>query len=147
MITLDELLRGWRPGSYDSSWTWIDENEAIDAHPQTAELLASIEAEGMQEPISLGDDGRVWDGHHRVCIAARLGFDVVPVVLCKADGQACSSCGAGFVACRYLAARGMSGCCGACAVGDTHEGGPAEAGPLERRRDAPLTGEATADDV
>lgn len=32
----------------------------------------------MKYPILLGTDGRVWDGHHRLCVADMLGLDAVP---------------------------------------------------------------------
>lgn len=35
--------------------------------------------EVIKEPILLGDDGRVWDGHHRVCAAMYIGESSVPV--------------------------------------------------------------------
>lgn len=42
-------------------------------------LVESIKAEGIRTPILLGNDGRVWDGHHRLCVADMLGLDEVPV--------------------------------------------------------------------
>jgi len=79
VMSLDELLARWRPGSYEPPWTWDDEDEDIWTHPHTPALAAHIATEGMQEPVLLGSDGRVWDGHHRICIARRLGLDVVPI--------------------------------------------------------------------
>lgn len=43
------------------------------------ELATSIQAEGIREPVLLGNDGRVWDGHHRIVVAMRLGIESVPV--------------------------------------------------------------------
>lgn len=49
-------------------------------HPERlAELAMDVLLWGIREPILLGSDGRVWDGHHRLCAANLLGFDVVPV--------------------------------------------------------------------
>jgi len=42
-------------------------------------LVASIRSEGIREPILLGTDGRVWDGHHRIYAAHLLGIEVIPV--------------------------------------------------------------------
>jgi hypothetical protein len=79
VMPLDELLARWRPGSYEQPWTWDDEDEDIWTHPHTPALAAHIAAEGIQEPVLLGRDGRVWDGHHRICVARRLGLDDIPV--------------------------------------------------------------------
>jgi ParB-like chromosome segregation protein Spo0J len=44
-----------------------------------ASLVADISANGVREPILLGDDGRVWDGHHRICAAIELNLTELPV--------------------------------------------------------------------
>ena len=41
-------------------------------------LLDSVVAVGFREPIQLGSDGRLWDGHHRVAVALTLGI-MLPV--------------------------------------------------------------------
>lgn len=84
-MPLAELLAGWRPGSYDLPWSWDDEvrdlvGRVVDPALPWAEFVESVRADGIQEPVSLGPDGRVWDGHHRVCAAIVLGLDAVPVV-------------------------------------------------------------------
>lgn len=79
VMSVDELLAGWRPGSYDGAWTWDDEDEEVWSHPHTPGLAAQIAAEGIRTPVLLSRDGRVWDGHHRICIARRLGVDQVSV--------------------------------------------------------------------
>lgn len=47
--------------------------------PVTIQLIEAIRAEGIREPILLGNDGRVWDGHHRITVARHLGIRDVPV--------------------------------------------------------------------
>lgn len=42
-------------------------------------LLESVRQDGIKKPILLGNDGRVWDGHHRLCVAKALGLSDVPV--------------------------------------------------------------------
>jgi hypothetical protein len=79
VISLDELVAHWRPGSYDPPWTWADEDEEVWSHDHTPALAADITTEGIRRPVLLGPDGRVWDGHHRICIARRLGLDDIPV--------------------------------------------------------------------
>lgn len=32
----------------------------------------------VDQPVLLGNDGRVWDGHHRIVAARRLGFTHIP---------------------------------------------------------------------
>lgn len=74
------LVAYWRPGSYDPPWSWDDEAADCASHPHMADLVESIRADGIREPVLLGaDDGRVWDGHHRVCAALALGLPSVPV--------------------------------------------------------------------
>ncbi|MFD7247813.1 hypothetical protein ACFV6Y_38430 [Streptomyces massasporeus] len=42
-------------------------------------LMDRVLAEGFLTPVQIGDDGRLWDGHHRVAVAAALGI-MLPVV-------------------------------------------------------------------
>ena len=50
-------------------------------HAEHIEQLAtSIREDGITTPILLGNDGRVWDGHHRLCVADALGLVRVPVI-------------------------------------------------------------------
>lgn len=74
---LDHLLGVYRVGSGD--WAWREEYDNLIDQPDTQKLLARIRAEGIREPVLLGTDGRVWDGHHRIVIAMHLGLDSVPV--------------------------------------------------------------------
>lgn len=78
-IRLDHLLGTFAVGS--APWSWQDEYDDLTKR-DTAEmevLIASIRVDGIREPILLGSDGRVWDGHHRIVIATHLGFKEVPV--------------------------------------------------------------------
>lgn len=95
-IRLAELVERYTPGD---GWSWDDEAAELASHPcpsvrndherphgdpdpgsyQRA-LERSLRAAGaVERPICLGHDGRVWDGHHRVVAALKLGFDSVPV--------------------------------------------------------------------
>ena len=81
-MTLLRLVTEWRPGSFD--WTWPEEYEDVMARPETAAIRARVDAEGIGfldhiAPILLGSDGRVWDGHHRICIAMERGIRTVRV--------------------------------------------------------------------
>lgn len=46
-----------------------------------ADVTASVAREGFKEPIYLGYDGRVWDGHHRLAVAEALNWKTLPVLL------------------------------------------------------------------
>lgn len=75
-LTADEVMARWRPGSADTRpdgtpWTWGD--EIVDLALHDAEALDRIATRYMHLPILAGSDGRIWDGHHRVVVAARTG--------------------------------------------------------------------------
>ena len=81
-MTLLRLVTEWRPGSHD--WTWPEEYADVMERPETAAIRARVDAEGIGfhdhiAPILLGSDGRVWDGHHRICIAMERGIRTVRV--------------------------------------------------------------------
>lgn len=103
---LDRVLAEWRPGSADDDWTWDDEELDLLAAPcmcatpigeDGIEALVDCGTPGhyqlrleerMREvggwfdaPALLGPDGRVWDGHHRITAARRLGIRLVLVEL------------------------------------------------------------------
>lgn len=89
-IDLRVLLASYVPGSHEQPWTWDDERRDLLAavcqccgqpgHYQLAleehyAKLGRIDGSG----IVLGTDGRIWDGHHRIVAAIRLGFPGLPV--------------------------------------------------------------------
>lgn len=78
-----EVMKRWRPGSYDSpGWNWSKEWRDVQKKTGSGDLrrlIESISAHGVTTPVLLGDDGRVWDGHHRICIAHQLGVTRLPV--------------------------------------------------------------------
>jgi hypothetical protein len=43
---------------------------------EMAALLDSVVADGFRDPILIGDDGRLWDGHHRLAMELALGISV-----------------------------------------------------------------------
>lgn len=74
------LLRSYRDGDehgWTTEFTWLWTHHR--AH--LLSLLDSVIHSGIQEPILVGDDGRVWDGHHRLAVAAALALPQVPVRL------------------------------------------------------------------
>ena len=77
-IRLAELLRDYTPGdghSWETEFEWLKNHH----NGKLALLILNILTYGIREPILLGDDGRVWDGHHRIAVAHQLGLDEVPV--------------------------------------------------------------------
>jgi ParB-like chromosome segregation protein Spo0J len=80
-------------GSQD--WTWDDEWADLDHYraEQLAALEPQIKANGITKPVLIGSDGRLWDGHHRLRLAVRLGIGYVPVrvhaaAVSQPDGEA-----------------------------------------------------------
>lgn len=74
------VLKRYRPGSGD--WDWPTEWADIIQHDggvTIAGLISDIATHGVREPLLLGDDGRVWDGHHRLLVARLLGIETLPV--------------------------------------------------------------------
>lgn len=90
-----DVMWGWRPGSYDTNshggqWSWTD--EILDLHKTVCsccgeaghyqqELTQKMFEEGAfwEEPPILGNDGRVWDGHHRIIAAMDLRWKALEV--------------------------------------------------------------------
>lgn len=83
-LPLAQILTFWKPGSGDENWTWADEYSELIGQTRTAELSALEGAfprnlRREEHPIMLGNDGRVWDGHHRIVIAIFKGHSLLPV--------------------------------------------------------------------
>lgn len=80
-MDIDQLMDEYKPGSHDDDWTWSQEfEELLSVHvDQLDRLSEDIQVNGILQPILLDDDGRVWDGHHRIVVAFGLGFEEVPV--------------------------------------------------------------------
>lgn len=79
-MLLMDLLRDYRdgdvlPGGWSEEFDWLRQEHAEDL----AALAESIREHGIRTPILLGRDGRVWDGHHRLCVAYDLGITSIPV--------------------------------------------------------------------
>lgn len=77
---LEKVRCGSDDWSWEEEWAWLDANDA----EALARLEAEIGCEGMYRPLLIGNDGRLWDGHHRLRIAVRLGTAYVPVELTPA---------------------------------------------------------------
>lgn len=77
-MDLEELLSIYADGD-EHGWDF-EFGLLQQRHSQKLDMLAtSIQETGIQTPILLGNDGRIWDGHHRLCVANMLGLEKVPV--------------------------------------------------------------------
>lgn len=78
---LKRVLAEVRCGSED--WPWEEEWADLDRRHADTGYLDRLEEQigqnGITMPVLIGSDGRLWDGHHRLRIAVRLGIDYVPV--------------------------------------------------------------------
>ena len=77
-IPLNFLLRSLKDGDehgWNAEFTFLRTEHA----DELAALRTSIEAVGILEPVIVGSDDRLWDGHHRLCVAHDLGLASVPV--------------------------------------------------------------------
>lgn len=86
-MSLGEILENWRPGSHGPDWSWSDEKADLFGrdHERTMKLLEGISEKGWGladegAPVQLGNDGRVWNGHHRICLA--LVYDRGVTLMC-----------------------------------------------------------------
>lgn len=82
--TLAQIITFWKPGS--GEWSWADEYaDLMGRHQYTTDRIRErVAKEGIHfvdyvAPVMLGNDGRVWDGHHRICIAIEQGIPELAV--------------------------------------------------------------------
>lgn len=84
----EDIMRAFKAGDEHSWWVesmflWRFQAEGMNS---LADDMANC---GMRNPVLIGNDGRVWDGHHRIVIAAGLGIPKIPVRFAgKADTTA-----------------------------------------------------------
>ncbi len=74
---LTQVAVGSRDWTWDEEWADLDRRHAETGYLDTLEQ--EIRESGITTPVLIGSDGRVWDGHHRLRIASRLGIESVPV--------------------------------------------------------------------
>ena len=74
-MSLNRFVVDVKPGSQGDDWTWDDELRWLEKnHREPFErLLADVRDHGQEHPVVIGDDGRLWDGHHRVCALITIG--------------------------------------------------------------------------
>jgi hypothetical protein len=73
-----DILRHYRDGD---EYGWDTEFDMLRSEhgERLYEIARTAHRDGIREPILLGNDGRVWDGHHRLCVAVDFGIVRVPV--------------------------------------------------------------------
>lgn len=80
-MPVSQIVTFWQPGSH--AWSWAEESHELmhgeKYETQTKHILKRVDEEGIDfidniAPVLLGSDGRVWDGHHRICIAIKQGI-------------------------------------------------------------------------
>lgn len=77
-MKVSEILENYMPGDADPDspdrWTWTNEFAQLWdlEHEYMSQLVADISQRGIVQPVLLGDDGRFWDGHHRLAVAVAL---------------------------------------------------------------------------
>jgi hypothetical protein len=77
-LNLRGILQVFRDGDelgWTKSLTWLWENHT----DHLVKLILDISKNGMREPIVLGWDERIWDGHHRIAAALALNLEYVPM--------------------------------------------------------------------
>ena len=87
-MSVSDIVANWRPGSGD--WPWGVEFASLMKRPETHAIAERVRDEGIgfidyHSPVMLGSDGRVWDGHHRICIALRDNITHLNVEIVEAS--------------------------------------------------------------
>jgi hypothetical protein len=77
-MELNKLLEDYLDGD-EVGWRETFEELRVKQGHRIRVLTRQILDRGIVDPNMLGDDGRIWDGHHRIYIAFVLGFTHVPV--------------------------------------------------------------------
>jgi hypothetical protein len=95
VLPVATVLGRWLPGSSPQPWSWADEENDIYARvcmccEQPGHYMEQLEKRVRQEgidfasafaPPELAASGVVWDGHHRLILARRLGIENITVNL------------------------------------------------------------------
>lgn len=74
-ILIADLISKVSPGSQGDEWTWSQEARWCwdNEFDVMVKLVSSLLDEGQREPVMVGDDGRLWDGHHRLVGLIAIG--------------------------------------------------------------------------
>jgi hypothetical protein len=82
-VRLSYILENFTPGdehTWNQEFAWLEMKDSF----STLRLVRYSAKHGLPNPeserITLGADGRVWDGHHRIYAASVLGIEEVEVL-------------------------------------------------------------------
>ncbi len=74
LVSPEWILQNYRPGSFDPPWSWVDEKMDLEKRGELTVPFGNRYQDTA--PVVLGNDGRVWDGHHRILAARRAGVEI-----------------------------------------------------------------------
>lgn len=77
-MLLADLLANWKDGEEHGWQTEFDDVQSRFT-AEFDEIANSIQEHGQTDPVLLGNDGRVWDGHKRLTVLHALGIETVLV--------------------------------------------------------------------
>ena len=77
-MSVDDVMRLYTPGD-EHTWAYEFATLGLHHHSTLTRLTYDIGLHGIREPLLLGNDGRLWDGHHRLLVACATGIQRVPV--------------------------------------------------------------------
>lgn len=88
------IVASWLVGSAD--WSWDEERDDLANDPVTEAVRRRVLNEGIgfadaYAPVLLGNDGRVWDGHHRIVIALEQGIPDLMVEMAASEPDEASA--------------------------------------------------------
>jgi disulfide oxidoreductase YuzD len=75
---LQDVLDNY-PDKSNREWDVVFRALRVEDDEKFDNLATSIQEDGIREPIILGEDGYVWDGRSRLCVADMLAMEKVPV--------------------------------------------------------------------
>ena len=73
--TLLETVTDGEEHGWATEFQWIEKHSPNDLNG----FLEDVGEHGIQNPVLIGPDNRLWDGHHRVWAAQKLGLETIPV--------------------------------------------------------------------
>lgn len=74
-ISVQNLIEHYHDGD-EIGWAAELEFLWTEHRQQLLELMDSVLAEGFREPVLIGNDRRIWDGHHRIAVALALNIKI-----------------------------------------------------------------------
>jgi hypothetical protein len=76
------VVRDGEEHGWPTEFEWLRQRDG----ESIRQIIGSVLRLGIQRPVLIGSDGRLWDGHHRVYAAWALGFTHIPVEYARDTG-------------------------------------------------------------